>query len=486
MTSLEPRLVGLAGALRRHGVVTGTSDVVDAGRVMAVLGLADRERLREGMAAALLRRGGQRQVYDDLFDLWFPAALGTRTGVHADLTTPRDPADRRARAAALRDELAAALAAADELVLDTLAARVVAELGALPNDASTGGFSSARALDALSPEVAIAAALARLQDAGLDVAGGSGDGSGGSGGSGTGAGGIPTGRGFADRFTRDELRAAVAEFRRRVERESRRRNAEARGPERISRYAVRPPAEQTPFLLAGATEVQELRSTITPLAKKLASRMAAKRRRAARGEIDIRKTLRRSMSTGGVPIRPALRRRSPHRPDLVLLCDLSSSVAGFSRFTILLMQAMAGQFRRIRIFGFVNVCDELTETVLSAPPGSDLTAAFTDTARMTRWHRNSDYGTALVDFTDRYLDAVGHRTTVLILGDARTNNTEPRLDALAEIVARAKRVDWLNPESPSQWGAGDSVAHLYGQIVDMHECANAVQLRQFVMRLMPV
>ncbi|MEI2651111.1 MAG: VWA domain-containing protein [Microthrixaceae bacterium] len=241
-----------------------------------------------------------------------------------------------------------------------------------------------------------------------------------------------------------------------------------------------------PSSLRGPPRCRSCARRSLPLAKKLASRMAAKRRRAARGEIDIRKTLRRSMSTGGVPIRPALRRRSPHRPDLVLLCDLSSSVTGFSRFTILLMQAMAGQFRRIRIFGFVNVCDELTETVLSAPPGSDLTAAFTDTARMTRWHRNSDYGTALVDFTDRYLDAVGHRTTVLILGDARTNNTEPRLDALAEIVARAKRVDWLNPEPPSQWGTGDSVAHLYGQIVDMHECANAVQLRQFVMRLMPV
>ena len=486
MSTLEPRLVGFATALRRHGVVAGTSDLVDAGAVIQVLGMADRGRLREGLAAALLRRSGQRQVYDDLFDLWFPAALGTRTGVHADLTTPRDPADRRARAAALRDELAAALAAADELALDTLAARVVAELGALPNDATTGGFSSAQALDALSPEVAIAAALARLQDAGLDVAGGSGDGSGGSGGSGTGAGGIPTGRGFADRFTRDELRAAVAEFRRRVERESRRRNAEARGAERISRYAVRPPAEQTPFLLAGATEVEELRRTIAPLAKKLASRLAARRRRAARGEIDLRRTLRRSMSTGGVPMRPALKSRSPHRPDLVLLCDMSSSVAGFSRFTILLMQALAGQFRRVRIFGFVNVVDDLTETVLSAPPGADLTGVFSDTARMTRWHRSSDYGSMFADFVDRYLDAVGPRSTVLILGDARTNNTEPRLDALAEIVARAKRVDWLNPESPSQWGAGDSVAHLYGQTVDMHECANAVQLRQFVMRLMPV
>jgi uncharacterized protein with von Willebrand factor type A (vWA) domain len=390
------------------------------------------------------------------------------------------------RAAALREELAAALAAADREALERLAARTVAELGRLPNDASTGSWSSAQALDLLAPQLAIAGAVLRMRDAADGIPGGRGDGSGGSGGSGSGTQGDPAGGGFADRFTRDELRAAVAEFRRRVEIESRRRNAEARGPERISRYAVRPPAEQTPFLLAGAAEVQELRSTITPLAKKLASRMAAKRRRAARGEIDIRKTLRRSMSTGGVPIRPALRRRSPHRPDLVLLCDLSSSVAGFSRFTILLMQAMAGQFRRIRIFGFVNVCDEVTDLVLSAPPGSDLTQTLGETARMTRWHRSSDYGSTFADFVDRYLDAVGPRSTVLILGDARTNNTEPRLDALAEIVARAKRVDWLNPESPSQWGAGDSVAHLYGQIVDMHECANAAQLRQFVMRLMPV
>lgn len=482
MTALEPRLVGFANALRQHGVVAGTSDVVDAATVMTALGLEHRERLREGLAAALLRRSGQRQVYDDLFDIWFPAALGDRHDVDL-LDAPLDPTQRRERAARLRDELSRALADADERALEELAARVVAELGRLPNEATTGGWSSAQALDALSPEVAIAAALARMQDAGLDLPGGAGEGSGGSGAGGAGTEGVASGRGFANRFTRDELRAAVAQFRRRVERETRRRNAEARGAERISRYAVRPPAEQTPFLLAGAVEVEELRRTIAPLAKKLASRMAARRRRATRGEIDVRKTLRRSMSTGGVPMRPAFRQRSPHRPDLVLLCDMSTSVAGFSRFTILLMQAMAGQFRRVRIFGFVNVCDELTDTVLAAPPGADLTAAFDDTASMTRWHRNSDYGTALADFVERYGDAVGHRTTVLILGDARTNNTDPRLDALREIAERARHVSFLNPESPRQWGSGDSVAPQYADVVDMHECANAAQLREFVGRL---
>lgn len=481
--SLEPRLVGLANALRRHGVAAGTSDVVDAAAVIDVLGLDDRERLREGLAAALMRRSGQRQVYDDLFDIWFPAALGTRTGLDEDPVPPADARERRSRSEVLRAELARALADHDEQALTGLAARVVAELGRLPNDATTGSWSATQALDTLSPQLAIAAALARMRDAGRGIPGGAGEGSGGSTGAGSGSGGDRSGQGFADRFTRDELRAAVAAFRRRVEQETRRRNAEARGAERISRYAVRPPAELTPFLLAGALEVDELRRIIAPLAKRLASRMAARRRRAARGEIDIRRTLRTSLSTGGVPMTPALKRRSPARPDLVLLCDMSSSVAGFSRFTILLMQALAGQFRRVRIFGFVNVVDELTEVVLAAPPGADLGELLADTARMTRWHTSSDYGATLADFADRYLEAVGPRTSVLILGDARTNHTDPRPDALREIIARARHVDWLNPESPRQWGTGDSVAPLYAEIVDMHECANAAQLRQFVTRL---
>src|SRR5690606_2133457 len=99
----------------------------------------------------------------------------------------------------------------------------------------------------------------------------------------------------------------------------------------------------------------------------------AKRRRRHRGRIDLRTTLRRSMATGGVPMRPAYRHRPPHKPELVVLADFSSSVAGFSRFTILLLQALQAQFTRVRVFGFVNVCADLTELFASAPPGSDLT-----------------------------------------------------------------------------------------------------------------
>ncbi len=471
-TALHRRLVDFARALRGHGLVVGTSEVLDAGAVVEVLGLADRERLRTGLAAALLRRTGERQVFDDLFDVFFPAALGARVGLGADADLPpaATPEERRARAAVLREALSAALADADAQALDLLAARTVAELGRLPNEASTGSFSARQALDALAPQTAIAAALA----------------SGGGGGSGAGSGSAPGGDRFADRFTRDELRGAVAAFRRRVEVETRRRNAEARGTDRVARYAVRPPAEQTPFLLAGPTEMDQLRRAVAPLARKLATRIATRRRRSSRGAIDMRRTLRRSLSTGGIPVRPVLQHRHPARPDLVLLCDMSQSVAGFSRFTVLLMQALAAQFRRVRIFGFVNVCDELTDTVLSAPPGADLGSAFDDTASMTRWHRASDYGTAFADFVDRYLDAVGPRSTVLILGDARTNGTDPGYDHLRVVLERARHVGWLNPEPARTWGTGDSVAHRYAEIVDMHECRNLAQLREFVARLMPV
>ncbi|MFW5469349.1 VWA domain-containing protein [Knoellia sp. CPCC 206435] len=483
--ALDARLVGFARALRGHGVVVGTSEVVDAGTVAHVLGLDDRDRLREGLASALLRRAGQRQVFDDLYDVWFPAAVGDRADGHVE-APPATLTDRRARAEQLREELSRTLAAGDQRALDELAARVVAELGALANAATTGAYSAQQALDTLAPQTAIASALARLQDAAEDAPSGSGDGSGGSGGSGTGVSGPAGGAGFAARFTRDELRSGVTAFRRRVEAETRRRNAEARGAERISRYAVRPPADQTPFLLAGPHELDELRAAVAPLSRKLATRLAARRRRASQGSIDVRRTLRRSLSTGGIPIRPALQHAKPHRPDLVILCDLSTSVSGFSRFTILLVQALAGQFRRVRILGFVNRVDDLTDRVLGAPPGSDLSGAFDDLSRMTRWHRNSDYGAVLADVVEHHLDTIGHRTAVLVLGDARSNHTDPQLDMLREIAARARHVSWLNPEPARMWGSGDSVALRYSEIVDMHECRNLAQLREFVARLLPV
>lgn len=193
------------------------------------------------------------------------------------------------------------------------------------------------------------------------------------------------------------------------------------------------------------------------------------------------------MGTGGVPIRPAYAKPNPSRPELVLLCDVSGSVAGFSNFTMLLVQALSNQFSKIRVFAFVNAMAEVTDLVKeqSAESG-DLSARIGNEARITKWHTSSDYGEAFQDFVDDHLDAIGPRTSVLILGDARNNNQDPNLAAVHVVGQLAKRVFWLNPEHHLRWGLGDSVAPIYAEVVEMHECRNIDQLGRFISRLLPV
>ncbi|NDZ87127.1 VWA domain-containing protein, partial [Streptomyces sp. SID10115] len=292
---------------------------------------------------------------------------------------------------------------------------------------------------------------------------------------------------FTDRLLADEVRRRIEGFRERVRTEARRRVAERRGTEEIARRAVTTTADRVDFLLAGRAQLDELRRAVHPLARKLATRLAARRRRAAHGSIDLRRTLRGSLSTGGVPMRPVLRRRRPARPELVLLCDVSGSVAGFANFTMLLVQALHDQFSKVRVFAFVNRVDEVTDLVAhgNADPAG-LGARILGEATVTGWHGSSDYGTSLGEFAERYVDAVGPRSTVLVLGDARTNMSDPNLPALRNIAERSRRVYWLNPEARTQWSTGDSAAYAYAELVEMYECRNARQLSTLITRLLPV
>ncbi|MET9682928.1 vWA domain-containing protein [Streptomyces coeruleorubidus] len=443
------RLTSLVGALRAHGVRIGTGETVDAARAVEALGLADRELLREGLAATLLHGTGQRQVFDPVFDLYFPRGVG-------------DPEQQAAGRDDLRDRLAAALAADDRALLGRLAVEAVDGFGGYGSAPESDGWSSYQTLERLRPQTL----LARVRD---DVRGRGGS------------------AGFADRLLEDEIRRRIESFRALVAAEARRRVAERRGRDEIARRAVAPTADQVEFLFAGRARLAELRRTVQPLARKLATRLAARRRRASRGAIDLRRTLRGSLSTGGVPMKPVLRRRRPVRPELVLLCDVSGSVSGFSDFTMLLVQALHDQFSKVRVFAFVNRIDEVTGLLrhgTADPEG--LGARIQAEATLTGWHGSSDYGMALGEFAERYGDAVGPRTTVFVLGDARTNMSDPNLPALRRIAERARRVYWLNPEQRSRWGTGDSAAPDYAELAEMHECRTARQLSALVGRLLPV
>ncbi|MEU1511537.1 VWA domain-containing protein [Streptomyces sp. NPDC005811] len=443
------RLTGFVAALRAHGVRIGTGETVDAAEAVTALGFTDRGLLREGLAATLLHSPDQRRVFDTVFDLYFPYGVGAPAG---------EPGDRDS----LRDRLADALAADDRALLGQLAVEAVDGLGGYGSSPGADGWSSYQTLDRLRPQTL----LARVRDEMRRRGGGS---------------------GFAGRLLEDEIRRRIEEFRGLVAAEARRRVAERRGRDEIARRAVAPTADRVDFLYAGRDRLAELRRTVQPLARKLATRLAARRRRATRGTIDLRRTLRGSLSTGGVPMRPVLRRRRPARPELVLLCDVSGSVSGFSDFTMLLVQALHDQFSKVRVFAFVNRIDEVTGLLEHGRADAEgLGARILAEARLTGYHGSSDYGLALGEFAERYGAAVGPRTTVFVLGDARTNMSDPNLAALREISARARRLYWLNPEPRSLWGTGDSAAPEYAELVAMHECRNALQLGALVGRLLPI
>lgn len=458
-TPLPERLVGFVDALRTHGLRVGTSETVEAARALESVGMTDRSVVRGALAATLTRRAEDRGVFDGLFELWFPPTPGAVTAPAA-----KDRAD-------LLEQLAAALAANDSRRLGEVASAAVDLLG----DVSNGGepsWSSARTLDQLTP----ARAISRAEE----LAGGrAGSGSDGSGSSGSGSSGSASSA--VQQAGRDRLRRGVAQFRAQVEAEALRRNSETRGRERVGRLAIRPTLDERDLLGASAKDLEELRRALVPLTRRLAARLAAKQRKRGRS-VDIRRTLRRSLSTGGVPIDPVTSRRTRHKVDLVILADLSGSVGGFSTFTMLLVQALQRQFRKVRIFGFVSSPADLTELVRTAPPGANLTAWARKEPQLTARGGATSYGSTFRDFADRHLDLVTHRTVVLILGDARSNYGAPQVDSLRQIVRRSRRTIWLNPEQASSWGTGDSLTRVYDEVVEMHECRNLAQLRRFVLR----
>ncbi|MBF6215374.1 VWA domain-containing protein [Nocardia puris] len=452
------RLVDFVGLLREYGINAGPSETLDAAAAMLALGTADPARLRSGLAACLLRRGGQRAVFDQLFDLYF---------LTAELPVPAGAAET---VDDLRERLTAALVADDQSALTELARTTLTELGGYGGvqaagqssrpltTASGAGWSSYQTMKALRPEELTERVVAGMAGAGeLDTA-----------------------------VHSIEARRRVEAFRTSVQNEARLRSAQLRGTDYIARRGVESAVDRVDFLGARERDLAEMRRLVNPLARKLATRLAARRKKAVRGQIDMRRTLRRSMATGGVPVDPVLRARKHGRPDLVVLADLSGSVTGFAEFTLHLVQALQDQFSKVRSFGFVDTCDEITAFFAPGePPEPGLSARIIREATVSRFG-SSNYGEAFRTFADHHLDALGPRTSLLILGDARTNRTDPGLPHLTPMLARARHAHWLNPEPARSWTTGDSAASAYADLVSMHECRNIHQLTTVITRLLPV
>jgi len=211
----------------------------------------------------------------------------------------------------------------------------------------------------------------------------------------------------------------------------------------------------------------------------LARQPAYRRRR-----LSIRATLRRSMSSGGVPFRIMTEPARPPRPEIVVLCDVSGSVSAFSRFTLDLLIALDSRLSRLRVFAFVDGLAEITSLVSEARAAGRRLDQRQVTRQAVRFSGSSDYGWVLREFAERHARQLTRRSVVLVVGDARTNYLDPAAEALAEIQRRAGEVYWLNPEPRRTWDSGDSVISRYAPFCGrVEECRSLRQIADFVRSL---
>jgi len=284
-----------------------------------------------------------------------------------------------------------------------------------------------------------------------------------------------------ERLARDELGARIEGMKEAIEAEIRRRLVEDRGAEALARSVRKPLPEDIDVMHATRDEINTLERALRPLSRKLAVRLTRKRRHGRRGPLDFRQTVRRSLSTGGVPIDPRYRHPRPAKPEIVVIADISGSVASFARFTLHLVYAISSQFSKVRSFVFVDGIDEVTHYFEESDDPAEAVHRINTEANVVWIDGHSDYGHAFKAFDERWGDEINSRTSVLILGDARNNYHASEAWVIADLQARARHVYWLNPEPSSYWGSGDSIVGEYARHCDrVVEVRTLRQLEQFV------
>lgn len=470
MPGQESTLTALVDELRTVGVGVSVGEHLDAARALASIPLADLDTVRSSLQCVLVKRAEQVDAFNVLFNLHFAGTRPSDPGPFAELTD-----------ADLAAGLRAAIRSGDPEALRQLADEYVRRFAALEPGAPVAGVfamiaaSDAADLDGIRAE--LLAAMAGQQ--------GEGTGGGGEGGGGGGSGGGWNARGSAamrERLDRGAADRAVDRFRDELQAAIRRALVADRGARAVSKTMRVRLAQDIDIATASAAELESMVSSIGPLAHQLSKILAQQEYRKRR--LSIRRTLHLAMGTGGVPFRIATEPAPPPKPEIVVLCDVSGSVATFSRFTLNLLIALDSRLSRLRAFSFVDGLSEITELVSEArSAGRQLSQA--EAARgAIRWNGSSDYGHVLQDFARDYSRQFSRRTVVLVVGDARTNYLNPAAEALAEVSDRVGKLYWLNPEPRRYWNQGDSVMARYAPCCSqVRECSTLRQIADFVTSL---
>ena len=477
-------LSGFVTELRQAGLPVSLTEHLDAAEALHHVPLEDRQALKYALAATLVKNSSHWRVFETAFEIYFAPRLpsagdgegeagsegaelsedqaaGTgRRGTGGDGQGRGGGGGERVSAEELAELLYRALLSGDPGLAAVVARYAVDRFAGMEPGRPVGGtYYLYRTLRNLDLDRVLERLVAEARQSAL------------------GAG--PTA--LEERLVADEYRARIEKLRRAIETEIRRRLVMDRGAEALARSVRKPLPEDVDVMHATREELTALRLALHPLSRKLAVRLARKRRRGRRGPLDFRATVRRSLSTGGVPLEPRFRHPRPAKPEIFVVADISGSVASFARFTLLLVHAISSQFSKVRSFVFVDGIDEVTRFFEGTNDPSEAVHRINTEADVIWVDGHSDYGHALSVFNQRWGDQVSSRTSVLVLGDARNNYHASEAWVLEELQRQARHVYWLNPEPRDYWGSGDSIVNEYAAHCDaVVECRTLRQLERFV------
>ncbi|WP_245604288.1 VWA domain-containing protein [Patulibacter minatonensis] len=453
--------------LRGEGMAVGTSELLDATVALGAIGWSAREDFKETLAATLAKSPEDRHVFDLVFDRFFFRAAELEAVRHA--AAGHDPeSDREADEVsgdgegvdgegegegdsgppdldAVREAIARAIADGASGQMGDLASLAIGSVGGRVNDTGVVGVDVQRirrALD-LKPEADPEA---------------------------------PEGDPRRDGLPREGIREFEQALRRELERR------------RIERLGELPPAralnQMDRALPTGAGQsLADIHRVVRQLKRRLNTQGHELRGQRRRTQVDLRATMRASLQTGGVPVVVKERAIRPRRPEIFVLCDVSTSVTSASLFFLSVLHALHDAFRKMRSFVFVERISEVTELFERERDFAKVSLAIGRDAGVADVTGYTDYGRVWREFLEQTEDDLNPRSTVIVLGDARTNGRDPAEAAFAQIAERAGRAFWLNPEPALYWDYGDSVISRYRPYCQVHECWTADQLEEFVTAL---
>jgi uncharacterized protein len=471
---MEQRIVEFANVLRRNGVRVSLSENMDVFRALEHVGIGDRQLFRDALRATLIKRAGDIPPFEELFDFFFFGlgqaidALDRRMMEELGLS-PKQYQEMLDRIRQLLQHLegdlsplAKALLAGNRGELERLlreAARQELESG------NQDGFR-------FTPYMRLGARLQLDQaqrdierfKALLNMLGERGE----------------NAEDIQDmmRYLEERLRDLNRLLREMIQQEQRKQGHEPRDGSARSALADKS------FAFYTEDDIRRMNDAVTRLAQRLKNRLSVRRKKAARGRFDVKKTLRRNLQYGGVPFEIMLDRRKKTKPQVMILCDISDSVLNASRFMLQFVYSIQDLYAKVRSFVFVSELGEVTKLFEDNEINRAVEAALKGDVIDVFSHSN--FGRAFEMFHKNYFAAVDSKTTVLIIGDGRNNYNRPNDWVLREIQRKAKQLIWLNPESRMTWGVGDSEMPRYAPHCDVAaECRSISQLYKIVDLIAP-